>query len=44
MDKLYLKYKLKLSDLMRAVKYYELDNDPDIKSRIEKNNREKAKE
>ena len=32
MDTLYLKYKLKLSDLLRATKHYDLDNDPDVKA------------
>lgn len=32
MDTLYLKYKLKLSDLMRAVNEYKLDDDPDVKA------------
>ena len=32
MDTLYLKYKLKLSDLMRATQHYDLDNDPDVKA------------
>lgn len=31
MDELYLKYKLKLTDMMRAVEHYELKNDIEIK-------------
>ena len=38
MDTLYLKYKLKLSDLLRATKHYDLDNDPDIKALRNANN------
>ena len=30
MDKIYLKYKLKVVELMHAVKKFDLENDPDV--------------
>ena len=43
MDTLYLKYKLKLSDLMRAVQHYDLEEDPDVKALRNSNNAVKMK-
>ena len=32
MDALYLKYKIKLTDLLRAINSYNLEEDPDVKA------------
>lgn len=43
MDDLYLKFKLKLTDLMRAVEHYDLKNDKDVKQLEAANMQVKAK-
>ena len=43
MDSLYMKYKLKLSDLMRAVNHYQLEEDTDVKALRASNNAIKMK-
>ena len=44
MDRIYLKYKLKLSELIGAVQKYDLENDSDVKALRAANNAIKMKE